>query len=242
MCGDHPRVCGEHSVLLCFFEFGLGSSPRMRGTPSPPGRRVSGLGIIPAYAGNTPQAETSSARSRDHPRVCGEHCRGVPADLLGRGSSPRMRGTRIVSVSRPDKPGIIPAYAGNTVRLMRDRPNGRDHPRVCGEHRLPHRHPGPSRGSSPRMRGTHLQEHEREIRPGIIPAYAGNTRTTIRRPSDTRDHPRVCGEHCIVTMMESLATGSSPRMRGTPWLIPNLRITEGIIPAYAGNTPDSGRA
>ena len=131
---DHPRVCGEHSVLLCFFEFGLGSSPRMRGTPSPPGRRVSGLGIIPAYAGNTPQAETSSARSRDHPRVCGEHCRGVPADLLGRGSSPRMRGTRIVSVSRPDKPGIIPAYAGNTVRLMRDRPNGRDHPRVCGEH------------------------------------------------------------------------------------------------------------
>ena len=210
----------------------------MRGTPSPPGRRVSGLGIIPAYAGNTPQAETSSARSRDHPRVCGEHCRGVPADLLGRGSSPRMRGTRIVSVSRPDKPGIIPAYAGNTVRLMRDRPNGRDHPRVCGEHRLPHRHPGPSRGSSPRMRGTPVSVAQMVFLIGIIPAYAGNTPPRTRTRNSARDHPRVCGEHSHDHSEAVRYEGSSPRMRGTLHRDDDGEFGYGIIPAYAGNTTE----
>ena len=31
---DHPRVCGEHKVSLSLVGLGLGSSPRVRGTPS----------------------------------------------------------------------------------------------------------------------------------------------------------------------------------------------------------------
>ena len=72
-------------------------------------------GIIPAYAGNTPQAERPEPTRRDHPRVCGEH--GVVREPICRktGSSPRMRGTpHPVGSGRPH-PGIIPAYAGNTM-------------------------------------------------------------------------------------------------------------------------------
>ena len=70
------------------------------------------------------------------------------------------------------------------------------------------------------------------------------------------DHPRVCGEHFVPTIMGSVSlgssrvcgehtklgtfprtsTGSSPRMRGTPELFDDHGCFLGIIPAYAGNT------
>ena len=70
---DHPRGCGEHLSILGLLVFGVGSSPRMRGTPlcvlwlSHPGR------IIPADAGNTLRTAICPYLSWDHPRGCGEH-------------------------------------------------------------------------------------------------------------------------------------------------------------------------
>ena len=32
--GDHPRVCGEHTIIVAIIGSGGGSSPRMRGTPT----------------------------------------------------------------------------------------------------------------------------------------------------------------------------------------------------------------
>ena len=66
------------------------------------------------------------------------------------------------------------------------------------------------------MRGTHVLPSHGLERGGIIPAYAGNTSTGPRRTHRPRDHPRVCGEHCVV----GGELGDEP----------------GIIPAYAGNT------
>ena len=51
-----------------------------------------------------------------------------------------------------------------------------------------------------------------------------------------RDHPRVCGEHPHMPKKRSSKEGSSPRMRGTPHILRNLCLRQGIIPAYAGNT------
>ena len=91
---DHPRVCGEHCA--CHRYAGIrngiipacagntswsrncsamnrGSSPRVRGTRHHGIRRHTRPGIIPACAGNTPAGTPTSSRSRDHPRVCGEH-------------------------------------------------------------------------------------------------------------------------------------------------------------------------
>ena len=90
---DHPRVCGEHCQGLLVSSDDAGSSPRMRGTHSSGVYHVKDIGIIPAYAGNTPQAERPEPTRRDHPRVCGEHLLNRAAVTNLPGSSPRMRGT-----------------------------------------------------------------------------------------------------------------------------------------------------
>ena len=174
-CGDHPRVCGEHlfdGERACC---GMGSSPRMRGTPIILPLTVSIHGIIPAYAGNTSAYVWCKSETRDHPRVCGEHCGVEHSPRPVWGSSPRMRGTRPPRPSVPRPSGIIPAYAGNTNDGQHARFDVRDHPRVCGEHALFLFPKGDSTGSSPRMRGTPRVFHADQVVAGIIPAYAGNT-------------------------------------------------------------------
>ena len=74
-----------------------------------------GNGIIPAYAGNTTVANIDVHMRWDHPRVCGEHQIGASVIIPLVGSSPRMRGTRVLSIFAVISTGIIPAYAGNTV-------------------------------------------------------------------------------------------------------------------------------
>ena len=131
---DHPRVCGEHSVVYARVAVVWGSSPRMRGTLHV-GDAIPDLdGIIPAYAGNTSLAQSYWRVRRDHPRVCGEHARRAIEAKEARGSSPRMRGTPFSVLSFSLTFGIIPAYAGNTGRKSPSSGRPRDHPRVCGEH------------------------------------------------------------------------------------------------------------
>ena len=74
---------------------------------------------------------------------------------------------------------------------------------------------------------------------GIIPACAGNTVGIHDDPAAFRDHPRVCGEHNRRSNPISEQTGSSPRVRGTLAVSPSLVMTDGIIPACAGNTRES---
>ena len=174
---DHPRVCGEHRECLAVLAGGLGSSPRMRGTPCKSCRLRCPNGIIPAYAGNTVCLPVYSPCLRDHPRVCGEHMASSDGSETVLGSSPRMRGTPDLHNRFVVCIGIIPAYAGNTEGILQTPECLRDHPRVCGEH--PYRIiPIPEdMGSSPRMRGTRVMQCDNRACGGIIPAYAGNTMT-----------------------------------------------------------------
>ena len=50
---DHPRGCGEHTILLNTFNQSKGSSPRMRGAPSSSTGIHKYRRIIPADAGST---------------------------------------------------------------------------------------------------------------------------------------------------------------------------------------------
>ena len=50
--------------------------------------------IIPADAGSTEFADIPHGGLTDHPRGCGEHRLLQGLDMMGVGSSPRMRGAR----------------------------------------------------------------------------------------------------------------------------------------------------
>ena len=128
----------------------------MRGTL--PGAGICPLrrGLIPTYAGNTPQPLAASPNARAHPHVCGEHLQGNFGSTYRKGSSPRMRGTLWDGVVWAIQNGLIPTYAGNTHRPQPvDGPCGA-HPHVCGEHMASFSTGYTKMGSSPRMRGTHL--------------------------------------------------------------------------------------
>ena len=208
----------------------------MRGTRLATRPKTRSDGIIPAYAGNTLRQDGYLGKTGDHPRVCGEHEFVQQGDGRHWGSSPRMRGTQGLQRQDLSRHGIIPAYAGNTLRWRHGSCRCRDHPRVCGEHLTSCVMVVSSMGSSPRMRGTLVVAELLGHESGIIPAYAGNTWNRQRQASPCWDHPRVCGEHAVLNSDALPFTGSSPRMRGTPARHAKGARTVGIIPAYAGNT------
>ena len=70
---DHPRMRGEHSRMHFMHLFWEGSSPHARGTQAADEPGAGHLGIIPACAGNTPNAFIRHVGHGDHPRMRGEH-------------------------------------------------------------------------------------------------------------------------------------------------------------------------
>ncbi len=212
----HPRVCGERGIegvirLLCD-----GSSPRVRGTPSKPRSMLVGKRFIPACAGNARQGGICGTGSTVHPRVCGERTAAKRIKHRVAGSSPSVRGTRCACSDRPSPYWFIPACAGNAAGVPIEIAVKTVHPRVCGERwRLSPstRYAG---GSSPRVRGTHVQPGFVARDQRFIPACAGNACKGPGKTGTLAVHPRVCGERLLAARQQIGATGSSPRVRGTP--------------------------
>ena len=73
----HPRVCGENSGRHSIPIERRGSSPRVRGKHRRPAPTAFHRRLIPACAGKTAPAVTTSADGSAHPRVCGENRRGA---------------------------------------------------------------------------------------------------------------------------------------------------------------------
>ena len=90
---DHPRMRGEHPVSQRGRHHRQGSSPHARGTRRAVRCHFQPGGIIPACAGNTTASPRSTTRTRDHPRMRGEHDGGEVLPALDSGSSPHARGT-----------------------------------------------------------------------------------------------------------------------------------------------------
>ena len=109
---------------------------------------------------------------------------------------------------------IIPAYAGSTRSFMLHDLVSEDHPRVCGEHESELQKMSPDGGSSPRMRGAQLLGGRTGEVVGIIPTYAGSTCIIKFAHPESKDDPRVCGDHSSGTGIDGLQRESSPRMRG----------------------------
>ena len=172
-------------------------------------------GIIPAHAGLTAMSANCQTCVRDHPRACGAHRRIFTFLVQSSGSSPRMRGSLCIHLHVAGSIGIIPAHAGLTRRTHGPKLTGRDHPRACGAHSSSNASTLGYQGSSPRMRGSHLDCRISNRRKGIIPAHAGLTASALRRSPAVRDHPRACGAHSRSPSTYRVPSGSSPRMRGS---------------------------
>ena len=153
--GDHPRMCGEHSLSINHAGTPVGSSPHVRGAPLRKRGAVGIRRIIPACAGSTCWWRCCCPCWWDHPRMCGEHSLTRKRSMTRPGSSPHVRGAHrrcsfVLETKKGSSPhvrgaqelddnglglfGIIPACAGSTSARTSTRRWPRDHPRMCGEH------------------------------------------------------------------------------------------------------------
>ena len=153
---DHPRIRGEHSIVVTTHRFPRGSSPHTRGA--------------------LPVSQSPAGRVADHPRIRGEHADIIIFRSIAAGSSPHTRGALFRFLDADFHRGIIPAYAGSTPASRRTSVRWRDHPRIRGEHGQGREEVLFALGSSPHTRGARLRRQCCHPGVGIIPAYAGSTR------------------------------------------------------------------
>ena len=100
---DHPRMCGEHRVRDVSLRRREGSSPHVRGARDAVAVAAHVVRIIPACAGSTRASHAWKWRTRDHPRMCGEH-RGYDVGQVDElGSSPHVRGAHFENSIIPRK-------------------------------------------------------------------------------------------------------------------------------------------
>ena len=177
---DHPRMRGEHAEHQHRQRQTPGSSPHARGAHQSRAKRCTPSGIIPACAGSTPTWWPGARRSRDHPRMHGEHSCSPSRAARGPGSSPHARGARGVVAERYVVGGIIPACAGSTGQSRRTWTTSWDHPRMRGEHPQSFLCGECGWGSSPHARGAPEFKRGDWVVFGIIPACAGSTRSCAR--------------------------------------------------------------
>ena len=192
--------------------------------------------IIPARAGQTSGFTVVSVREPDHPRACGANRYGKLAIGPGGGSSPRVRGKLRALQTITWKKRIIPARAGQTRGQRTYSLGGSDHPRACGANVQTVTPRSNMPGSSPRVRGKRLCRTVERTRRRIIPARAGQTLWSHRRPPYPTDHPRACGANAMLKNGAYTGNGSSPRVRGKRRRPRAGTHPKRIIPARAGQT------
>ena len=98
-------------------------------------------------------------------------------------------------------------------------------------------------GSPPHARGARRRCGELAVAGRITPACAGSTGTSRATTRSRGDHPRMRGEHEMVSVTVAETGGSPPHARGAPGIAVQSTESARITPACAGSTPtrSSGR-
>ena len=125
-----------------------------------------------------------------------------------------MRGNRNHRRRRRRQPGSIPACAGE--------------PAVNSQLA------SAALGLSPRVRGNRRPCGRRLPDAGSIPACAGEPSSTPPSPATPAVYPRVCGGTGALDVRPVLLRGLSPRVRGNPANLAEMRRCRRSIPACAG--------
>ena len=152
------------------------------------------------------------------------------------GSSPLARGTRVPGRWLRVASRLIPARAGNTVKVLEVDIISPAHPRSRGEHGAFCPAGCQMAGSSPLARGTPVGLLFVVVSGRLIPARAGNTLGIMDWCRSWWAHPRSREEHGFQYGGVDRLGGSSPLARGTHRLDDFAGDCFGLIPARAGNT------
>ena len=156
--------------------------------------------------------------------------------VILQGSSPHTRDKLSFLLNLGECAGIIPAYAGQTLRLHREHGSAEDHPRIRGTNKSSFLANNFNQGSSP-----HTRDKPRIRLPTarpcrIIPAYAGQTLIGENADICAQDHPRIRGTNEHNNKRSFKRVGSSPHTRDKPYRRIKHYCKRRIIPAYAGQT------
>ena len=195
-----------------------GSSPLTRGKRSARIRRTTG--------------------KRAHPRSRGENVGRSAVATSWRGSSPLTRGKLLAPRADLLRERLIPAHAGKTDSGKRSWIISRAHPRSRGENHGEHFGGGLIEGSSPLTRGKHGAKTSLPPGPGLIPAHAGKTRSSVKLPYCLRAHPRSRGENSAAFGWINGSLGSSPLTRGKLLVGAGDNLTGGAHPRSRGENED----
>ena len=112
-----------------------------------------------------------------------------------------------------------------------------DHPRLCGEKAFICTIVVHMQGSPPPMRGKVCTCGITYKVHRITPAYAGKSNAEMTCNFGNQDHPRLCGEKKLHSVLQRRLKGSPPPMRGKARLSSGCRARARITPAYAGKRP-----
>ena len=94
----------------------------------------------------------------------------------------------------------------------------------------------PPTGLSPRGRGKPTQKHLRQAFRRSIPAWAGETKSSLPHPYLKGVYPRVGGGNALEIKRAQELGGLSPRGRGKPQGHRDAAHPHRSIPAWAGET------
>ena len=189
----YPRVGGGNAGSQGHPKQALGLSPRGRGKPSRQRRLIFNYRSIPAWAGETREFPTPTARAAVYPRVGGGNGIVRVALASGGGLSPRGRGKRGRAAARECQRGSIPAWAGETHAAADYGVIRGVYPRVGGGNRCSAKARRALSGLSPRGRGKRSANSTMFPALGSIPAWAGETVALFVIGAGLAVYPRVGG-------------------------------------------------
>ena len=232
--GVYPRACGGTAFMQSLGWQCQGLSPRLRGNVATGVDSTTGVGSIPALAGERIFTCFIPKSSWVYPRACGgtSHWgKGAPRRW---GLSPRLRGNVSHRPSCGPIERSIPALAGERRRRIGFGPSIWVYPRACGGTRgaarpsvgawvYPracggtanfHRIASRSEGLSPRLRGNVVKASTSTSIIRSIPALAGERFQDMSFPLANRVYPRACGGTQRRAIQSASRRGLSPRLRG----------------------------
>ena len=158
----------------------------------------------------------------------------VRAAMSSEGLSPRVRGNPPARTGRSRGGGSIPACAGEPKARAASTRRSAVYPRVCGGTSASWAAAMGRRGLSPRVRGNPSARCLAPVRPGSIPACAGEPGSRAGVIDRGGVYPRVCGGTLIDATEPVYQAGLSPRVRGNHFLLWAVPGHCGSIPACAG--------